>query len=134
MNENKNIIKEGTYEGYLWYSDQKQPVIYTKENPLEVLQLDNQDNPFVIEGQLCDEKSHVSYSIKYVDGHYIIKEYDIRIQSSESCAVEDKCYQSNRIGNRILCFKECWITAPDPFCCDMEVLQPAQVIFVGFKK
>lgn len=131
MSEEKGKVN---YEGYLWYSDKKEPKIYTEMEPLtEELKPDDSDNPFIIEGQLYDEGRNLSCSVKYVDGHYIVKECDIQ-KELKGLVINDKYYQSNRMDNKILHFKECWKTENDPLCCDMEVLQPSQIVFVGFKK
>lgn len=142
-----NTIKEGAYQGYLWYSDQQQPIIFpydkeeklqgynlTKDGLLVCLSLDDDTNPFIIEGQLYDENNGISYSIKYVDGKYLKKEYHV-VSKEEGCEVTKKSYMSNRMNGRVLYFKEIWRPSePDTLCEGMSVLQPAELMFVGFKK
>lgn len=130
MNENKHSIKQGTYEGYLWYSDQKAPEVYDSQNPLKELQLDDISNPFVVEGQLFDADSKTSYSIKYVDGRYLIGKYD----TADSVVCKTECYLGKRMGGKVLQFREYWEEVPDDCCCGMGVLKLDKVVFVGFKK
>ena len=66
-------IKINKCEGYLWWSDQQKPKVYQDE--LIDICLDEAKNPFVVEGQLYDEENKESYSIKYVDGQYLINIY-----------------------------------------------------------
>lgn len=128
-----SIKKEPAYEGYLWYSNEKEPEIYTESEPLtKELEPDDSDNPFIIEGQLYDKKQHLSCSVKYVDGHYIVKRYNL-LQDLKGCVIRDKYYEGHRMKGKILHFKEYWRAQNDPFCCKMKVLRPAQIIFVGFK-
>lgn len=120
------IIIEGKFEGYVWYSDQDTPQIYCGQE----LELSDEDNPFIIEGQLCD--GNTSYSIKYIDGKYFVKKYNLTCLPKED--VVDKFYQSYRMNGKVLSFKECWRLESDALCCGMDVLQPKEIIFVGFKK
>lgn len=50
------------YDGYLWYSDQKTPEVF-EQKAWDESMLDENVNPFVIEGQLYDSENLVSYSI-----------------------------------------------------------------------
>lgn len=119
-------IQGNNWVGYLWYSDQDCPKVYNGEK----LILNDEDNPFVIEGQLCDDK--VSYSIKYVDGKYLVKSFTLSELPKEN--VNDKYFQSHRMNGKILHFKEYWEEKTDDLCCGMKVLQPGKLVFVGFKK
>lgn len=114
--------------GYLWYSDQDHPTVYDGERVEQIL--NDEDNPFIIEGQLCDDK--VSYSIKYVDGEYLVKSITLSELPKEN--VNDKYFQSHRMNGKILHFKEYWEEKTDDLCCGMKVLQPGKLVFVGFKK
>lgn len=126
-------IKGKDIEGYLWYSDRDTPMVYNGEKIALILNDDS--NPFVIEGQLYDSNTNISYSIKYVDGRYFVKEYSIdEIKSAPKCEVVDKYFQSHRMGGKVLHLNEVWRPAPDSFCEGMEVLQPAELVFVGFKE
>lgn len=127
-------IEGNKMEGYLWYSDQDAPIVY--DGTKESFKFDDNDNPFVIEGQLYDSNANISYSIKYVDGKYLKKEYHV-VSKEEGCEITEKSYISNRMNGRVLCFKEIWRPSEpesEPLCEGMSVLQPAELVFVGFKK
>ena len=115
--------------GYIWWSNETKPEI--KENKLVVLK--NEEIPFVIEGQLFDGKT--SYSIKYVDGQYIVNSHDVTDKDYESPNVV-KEYQSHRMGGKILRFLEYWELQEEEgdLCLDMKVLKPTKIVFVGFKE
>ena len=126
-------IEGNKMEGYLWYSDQDTPVVY--DGTKESFKFDDNDNPFVIEGQLYDTDKDISYSIKYVDGKYLVKKYAVKeIKLDSECKIADKYFQSHRMDGRVLHFMEIWRPAPDSLCEDIKVFQPADIIFVGFKK
>ena len=138
-------IKIENCEGYLWWSDQEEPEIY--DGKVIDICLDEKKNPFVIEGQLYDKDEKKSYSIKYVDGQYIVIEYQVEKDviealskekeyksSDESVVVEPKHYLSNRMGDRWLKFLRYWEEKRDKNCMDMPVLTFTKNIFVGFKE
>lgn len=131
-----NQIEKGTYEGYIWYSDQKEPQVL--EQQMLECTLDENVNPFIIEAQLHDSSARVSYSVKYIDGAYIAFKYENVAQgdvaSDPTVEIEEKCFCANRMGDRQLVFQQWWREAPDAFCEGMKVLQPAESVFVGFKK
>lgn len=115
--------------GYIWWSDKAEAEII--QNKPVVLK--NEEIPFIIEGQLFDDKSKISYSIKYVDGQYILKDYIVAEKDYESPNVV-KEYRSYRMGEKILKFLEYWESQEDELCLGMKVLQPTKVVFVGFKE
>lgn len=115
--------------GYIWWSDKAEPEII--QNKPVVLK--NEEIPFIIEGQLFDDKSKISYSIKYVDRQYILKDYIVAEKDYESPNVV-KEYRSYRMGEKILKFLEYWESQEDELCLGMKVLQPTKVVFVGFKE
>lgn len=125
----------GSFEGYIWKSDQQAPVIYKGDNLFKDPTFNDEENPFTIEGQLYDRKTGYSVSIKYVDGEYLIKEYDK--EDLKSGEVKDLYYKGNsKLKGNNLHFKEVWEVKKDkdPLCCNMEVLEPTKVIFAGFEK
>ena len=67
-------IDKSTYQGYLWYTDEKEPRVFNNEE--FELDIANDENPFVVEGHLFDGIN--SISIKYVDGKYIVKTYEVK--------------------------------------------------------
>lgn len=119
------------YEGYLWWSNAQIPKVF-KNEPLPEWP-GEKANPFIIEGQLYDLEGQKSYSIRFVDGEYFIQYIDLKeLNGLESIKKE---YLTNRMdGVQKLCFKEFWRPVEDKLCEGMEVLQPAEVVFVGFKK
>ena len=127
-------IEKGCY-GYLWMSNQSEPTVIYNE-PVE-LSLDNNTNPFIVEGHLYVENK-VSYSIKYVDGLYKLKQYDLTNLPEdwikESVA---KRFVANRLKKDDLTieeifFEQYWISEKDELCNDMKTLRPGALIFVGF--
>ncbi len=123
-------IKKSIYEGYLWYSNAQSPQVIDKEFDLTI---DDNHNPFIVEGQLCDVHNRHSISIKFVDGQYIIKEYDFTEDDFSNPEIEVKTFLSNRMGGKKLQFLQYWRAEKDPLCEHMEVLQSAELVFVGFK-
>jgi CRISPR type III-associated protein (TIGR04423 family) len=126
---------KGTFEGYLWWSDQQQPEVHTKEKPTTDLLLNEDENPFIIEGQLYDSQKGYSVSIKYVDGKYIVNEYDMKSDfAGDKVETAEHLYRGYKMKGLNLLFKELWEPKEDPPCCDMEVLRATKVAFVGFEK
>lgn len=125
------IIDKSKYIGYLWWSDATEPeVLPVSESKL--VDTDKEQNPFIIEGQLCDDKQ--SISIKYVDGVCRCKVYNLADIDKAECENEE--YVPNRMeGVEKLCFKRVWrpVEDKDDVCCGMEVMKPAELVFVGLK-
>ena len=125
-------IKINKCEGYLWWSDQQKPKVYQDE-PIDIT-LDDAKNPFVVEGQLFDKEEKKSYSIKYVDGRYLIKTYKVEEQDPTNPYNDTKSYLANRMGNRRLKFLRYWEEKKDENCMDMPVLTLTKNVFIGFEK
>lgn len=123
-------IEKSIYEGYLWYSDQIEPAILTNEE--FELEITNDKNPFIIEGQLYDINKMKSISIKYVDGKYLCNEYDVNKADFNKKDITIKIYYSNRIQGKKLQFLQYWEEEPDTLCENMAVLHPKKLVFVGF--
>ena len=119
-------------EGYLWWSDQQKPKIYDG-NTLDIC-LDETKNPFVVEGQLYDKETKESYSIKYVDGLYLINIYKVTDEDLVNSVNETKCYLPNRMGDRWLRFLRYWEEKEDESCMGMPVLTLTKNVFIGFKE
>lgn len=119
-------------EGYLWWSDQQEPKIYDG-NALDIC-LDETMNPFVVEGHLYDKETKESYSIKYVDGQYLINIYKVADEDLVNSANETKSYLSNRMGDYRLRFLRYWEEKEDENCMDMPVLTLTKNVFIGFKE
>ena len=136
----KNIMtsKDGQpllYEGYLWYSNRETPEILDKQ----ALTLPEEGtNPFVVEGQLYNEAEGLSYSIKYIDGQYVVHQFQTKDTPKDSSRM---VYLSNRMGNRKLLFLRCWEEVFQKDNVDglggpegLPVLMQTKNVFVGFKK
>ena len=119
-------------EGYLWWSDQEEPEIYDGK-AIDIC-LDETKNPFVVEGQLYDKERMGSYSIKYVDGRYLINNYKVETDDLMNKDNEPKKFLSNRMGGRWLKFLRYWEEKKDENCMNMPVLTFTKNVFVGFKE
>ena len=125
-------IKINKCEGYLWWSDQQEPKVYQDEQ-IDII-LDETKNPFVVEGQLYDKEEKKSYSIKYVDGQYLINIYEVEDSDLTNKDNESKRFLSNHMGGRWLEFLRYWEEKNDENCMGMPVLTFTKNIFVGFEK
>lgn len=73
-------IEKSNYQGYVWRSNENAPHVYDGNKEFELEFVDG-ENPFVVEGFLCDGEK--SISIKFADGRYIIKIYDLNALSQD---------------------------------------------------
>lgn len=124
---------KGKFEGYIWQSDKVAPEVFYPATEKEIT-LDDSVNPFIIEGELYDASSGLSVSIRFVDGHYIIKKTTVKpsdIKDSDNTTVKE--YLAQRMpGILKLRYLQLWNSVKDPLCEDMETLQPGDLVFVGF--
>lgn len=132
-----DIDNQLTYEGYLWWNDKENPDIIQGE---VFDRLPEEDaNPFVVEGQLYNQAKGISYSIKYVDGQYIVYEYTVTEDDKKS-PNEIKTYLSNRMDGRWLQFLRYWEEVEDTdakleaYPKGLGVLRQTKNVFIGFKK
>lgn len=129
-------IKEITfygYEGYLWWSDQEKPEIINGNAPQGTLA--EGTNPFVVEGQLYNEKEGISYSIKYVDGKYVVKKYTVTKEDLENKDNEVKVYLSNRMEGKWLKFLRYWEEKTDESDkYSFPALTQTKNVFIGFNE
>jgi len=121
-------IEKAKYEGYIWYSDSAKPEIFKREIERE-LNLNDTENPFIIEGQLYCEEKKLSVSIKYVDGKHIVNKFNL----SEEPETTDQEYLAEFRNDAGLKFRQLWKPESDPLCENFEVLKPAGFVFIGFK-
>lgn len=129
-----NIPAGASYEGYVWMSDQTKPDIIN--GAMAEVKLTPESNPFIIESRLYDTVKHVSYSVKYVDGEYKAFRYDLdEMLKEKDIEIEPKRYLPHRMDSvKGLHFLRFWRGENDPLCEDMKVLQPGELVFVGFQK
>lgn len=137
-------MKNNLYEGYLWYSNEKTPRVLNGE-PWSEAELDASKNPFIIEGQLYDKENLISYSIKYVDGQYFCKKYelketdfndiDIDKVSFKAHHIDKVSFKAHRMGKGVVLeFLQYYREVEDELCEGMKVLQSAEKVFIGFKE
>lgn len=134
MTHNKTHNKKGNYEGYIWMSDATHPVVYNPARPIDIT-FDDNDNPFIIEGELYDASKGESVTIRYADGKYFIKTFNVAPSDlKESESVTTKEYLAQRMpGIGKLKYLQYWDEVDDEFCEHMKTLQPGDLVFVGFK-
>lgn len=122
-------IEKSKYSGYLWKSDQKAPEVIFEEEREFIL--DDKQNPFIVEGFLCNDET--SYSIRYVDGKHLVSKF---ILSELPKEFTPQIYTPNfkKEGVSGLKFRQYWKPERDDLCEGMEVLKPAQFVFVGFNE
>lgn len=123
-------IPEAKYQGYIWYSDSDHPETFNGDE-----ELDPNENPFIIEGNLWDEATSTSISIRYIDGKYyihrtVLTPEEVNGKTDHSTV---KTFVAHRIdGYTYLRFVQLWETREDPMCEGMEVLEPSKLVFIGF--
>ena len=130
----KDIPTEGhKYQGYLWLSDSQEPKVFNNEeiDDESRINMDDNANPFIIEGQLYDGK--FSYSIKYVDGEHQVKKYNLEEDKKNGITRVLHFKGNSRLEGHNLVFHEVWEPVSDNLCCDMEVFEAKKFIFGGFK-
>lgn len=149
LNEIDQNIK---YQGYLWPSNENEPIVCDGQKSLkdEIIEyysakdrvkydIINSQNPFVVEGFLW--ANNTSVSIKFSDGKYIIKPYnDVCKEKANGDNILLKEFCSHRMGDRKLKFLQYWKTRKDEAGNEigdketegMPVLEPAELVFVGF--
>lgn len=130
-------MKNNLYEGYLWYSNEKTPRVLNGE-PWSEAELDASKNPFIIEGQLYDKENLISYSIKYVDGQYFCKKYELKETDFNDIDIDDidkVSFKAHRMGKGVVLeFLQYYREVEDELCEGMKVLQSAEKVFIGFKE
>ncbi len=144
----QTIIDKANYVGYVWMSDSKTPIIYYGKEPVE-LALNDDDNPFVIEGNLWNPETRESVKIVYADGTYRVrktsvseeelrgiddKTLDLGPHTEKQVATTKKEFYAHRLPRvEKLLFLQYWECVKDPSCEGMEALSPSKLVFVGFK-
>jgi len=126
-------IDKGNYEGWLWRSDAIKPEVISPDKERDFT-FDDNENPFVVEGQLWDAATKTSYAIKYVDGKYIITKHlvtDEELNNKEN----KKYFIPHRLdGIKSIKMLQYWKEEEDPECENFKVLVPWKLVFVGFQK
>lgn len=65
---------------------------------------------------------------------YIIKTYDLNALSQDKELYDERelYFADNKNLKKVLAFRHYWRVEKDDLCDGMEVLQPAEVVFMGF--
>lgn len=126
----KDISLDGSYEGYLWWSNKEQPDVYKNERlgsfpPNSLI-------PFIVEGSLYDPEKKVSYSIKFLEGEHKVYRFDLKELAGKSHT--SKSYLAGFDGASRLFVRLYWLPCQDEFCNGFDVLKPAMQVFVGFNE
>lgn len=130
----KTTIEKARYEGYVWKSDEKVPVVYRGDADVELV-LDDCENPFIVEGCLWDNTGRESIYIRYVDGRYIVSRTIVTDEDLQSERCVEKTFVAHRIdGVKSLRYLQYWEPKADEMCEGMQVLCPQKMIFIGFDK
>jgi len=117
------------YEGYVWMSDAKEPVVLNNES-FDFERINT--NPFVIEALLYSADQKVSIHVQHT-GVYQIFEYCLKEFSPSE--ISDIGYLTHRLKDvSKLKFKQLWLPETDNNCKDMEVLNLKAIVFCGFLK
>lgn len=123
-------IPKAKYQGYIWRSDSDSPEVLTGDKAYGGFTPDPSENPFIIEGNLWDEATGISISIRYIDGRYYIHRTTLTGETDHSTI---KKYVAHRIDEyKYLRFVQLWESREDPMCEGMEVLGPSKLVFIGF--
>jgi CRISPR type III-associated protein (TIGR04423 family) len=127
-----NLLSEikGNFEGYIWLSDQKNPIILNNES-FDFTSIGI--NPFVVEALLFDKNNNISIHVQQA-GIYIITAYNLTgLAQQIGSIIEDKAYLPHRLnGVKKVNFKQIWLPEADENCADMPVLTMKAIIFCGF--
>ena len=137
-------IESAKYEGYLWYSDNVTPEIFYGNVVSGDIAFEDNDNPFVVEGNLWNNETRESISVRYIDGHYYVRRtivstdelagLEASASTDQAVATSIKKYVPHRIeGVKFLKFLQYWAEEPDPMCEGMKALRPEKLVFIGFE-
>lgn len=116
------------YEGYVWLSNEKYPIVLDKQE-YDFTQV--KENPFIIEALLWNAEEEISIMVRHT-GKYHIQEFKLDELPAGHELVE-KVYLPHRLDNvKHVCFKQLWIPEPDALCEGMPVMTMKALIFTGF--
>ena len=122
------------YEGYLWMSNEHEPRLFEPEAVVGA-QLFSLRNTFVVEGYLYHRATGVSFSIKYVDGQYLVYKHRVKPSDIDSPDVDKIEYLTFCMkGSKPLWakFLRYWKEKANDECLGMGVLEVEKEVFVGF--
>lgn len=135
MEKLKEFLKEIEHkklEGYIWMSDSKNPIVFSPSQLNDWKTVIPQSvNPFIIEGLLFCHEDRSSYSIRFIDGEYHIGKF---IATDDKQIFTERTYLPSFQGAKALRMRLYWNPEKDSNCLNMEVLQPAHWVFMGFEQ
>jgi CRISPR type III-associated protein (TIGR04423 family) len=126
-----DLLPVGKYEGYVWVSDEQNPMVYFND----VIQLTLVKNAFVVEALLWDIDQKRSVHIRHT-GQQMLTVYDLNDlrKREHPLSGEVKFFLGHRIsGVKKLRFLQTYEDMEDPACDGMKVSTPAELIFLGFE-
>lgn len=125
-------IPNEKYEGYIWLSDQTNPIVLHDESyDFSTIA----ENPFIMEALLYCKENDFSIMVKHT-GSYVIRKYNLQAWRAKADTEAPKEYLPHRLGTSVkkLKFSQFWKEEKDSLCEDMKVLKLKATIFTGFKK
>ena len=144
VDEMKTVIDSANFQGYLWYSDELTPEVFDGSDEKQII-LDDEKNPFVVEGNLYDRENEKSVNIRYIDGKYLVTSFNLaEMKNNPDFVLEDEPYLTN---SRILSmtgklapecgrslYKRIWHAEEDNLNGNWKSLRPVGLAFAGFIK
>lgn len=135
--EINDIPRDHKFEGYLWKSNDKAPIILNHE-PLPEVFFDDA-NPFVVEAELWDSDNNKSYALHQAGNQTILQCFEVMPEDFNSHDIDEVVYASHRMNDRELHFLEYWEErvaangdSRQGACLDMPALVMTRRVFVGF--
>lgn len=127
---NISEIPQANYQGYLWYSDKKAPIIFKGD---ETVAISERDDAFIAEALLWDAATHTSMRIFFHDGKQYVYRKDVTDDelSCRACTSPEN-YVSHRLQGLRLSFLRYWQPEADEYCEGFDILTPQSLVFVGF--
>ena len=124
-------ITQTNYQGYLWYSDNKTPIIFTGDKTVAI---NERDDAFIVEGLLWDAATRTSLRIYFHDGKQYIYRKEVTANELKGCEyTSQESYVSHRLQGRRLSFLRYWQLVADEYCVGFDTLTPQSLVFVGFE-
>lgn len=129
-------FSEGTWEGYLWWSNKEEPTLIRHSTPTILSLLSEEAHfPYIREGFLTNQQRAIS--IFHLDDRYSIHQYDLAQLEKSGLQYETISYMAHsRLGGapRIekVVFYQVYAEQPDPYEEAFVEAIPLVKIFKGF--
>ncbi|MBK9984685.1 MAG: TIGR04423 family type III CRISPR-associated protein [Saprospiraceae bacterium] len=111
--------------GYLWYSDKRDPYLYSGKT-ISLVELLT-ELPHVIEGWLVTKED--SYCIRYIDGKYYVHQYDIAYAKMG----EEIKYPAHKLDANLLVFRQGFAMVDSNVVHGLSQKMPSWRVFTGFE-